>query len=284
MEPKFVKPSDTTEAEQPKTDRKVQPEPTAPATPSPAAEQPKAERKVQPEPTAPATPSPAAEQPSSDGKVQPEPTAPATPTPEVEQIKKKEVKVEPPTPTPTTPSLEAQQPQADIKVQPQATAPATPSPKAQEYDLQVKAEQVEPSTKPFTQTPSLEATIEAEASESIPSAEASYDQWRGYGQQVAAFVERLPNYAGNFFGEYKRPLTVIGVILGSIIALKVLSGFLDTINEIPFLEPTFQLIGIIYTGWFVYRYLLSAGSRQELLKELDTYKEQILGDKNSDSQ
>jgi len=39
------------------------------------------------------------------------------------------------------------------------------------------------------------------------------------------------------------------------------------------------LIGMGYTGWFVYRYLLKASNRQELLTEVDSFKEQVVGKK-----
>ncbi|HEY9296811.1 MAG TPA: CAAD domain-containing protein, partial [Phormidium sp.] len=89
----------------------------------------------------------------------------------------------------------------------------------------------------------------------------------------------LPDSVGNFYRDYQRPLTVVGAIIASIIALKLLSGVLDTFNEIPFFEPFFQLIGISYSTWFIYRYLLNAGSRQELWQIIDDYKAQVFGNK-----
>jgi len=49
------------------------------------------------------------------------------------------------------------------------------------------------------------------------------------------------------------------------------------LNDIPLVAPTFELIGIGYSAWFVYRYLLKASTRQELTNEIATLKSQVIG-------
>ncbi|MDT9342345.1 CAAD domain-containing protein [Trichodesmium erythraeum 21-75] len=39
----------------------------------------------------------------------------------------------------------------------------------------------------------------------------------------------------------------------------------------------------MYSGWFTYRYLIRASNRQELSAEIKAWKEQILGNRPSDS-
>lgn len=99
-------------------------------------------------------------------------------------------------------------------------------------------------------------------------------------EQVISILSELPAYIGSFYEQYKSPLTVVGVILASIISLKVLFGVVDELNDIPLLAPTFELIGIGYTLWFVYRYLLRSSNRQQLAQEIQALKEQILGKKS----
>jgi glutamyl-tRNA synthetase len=72
----------------------------------------------------------------------------------------------------------------------------------------------------------------------------------------------------------------VGLILASIISLKVLLGVVDELNDIPLLAPTFELIGIGYTIWFVYRYLLRSSNRQQLGQEIQAIKEQVFGKKS----
>ena len=111
----------------------------------------------------------------------------------------------------------------------------------------------------------------------IQPTEETQDQLRQYGEQVSRFLATLPEYVGNFFNEYKQPLVSIGLILGAIVSVKVLLAVLDALNDIPLVAPTFELIGIGYSTWFVYRYLLKASTRQELTSEITTLKSQVVG-------
>ncbi|MBF2001748.1 MAG: CAAD domain-containing protein [Synechococcales cyanobacterium M58_A2018_015] len=106
-------------------------------------------------------------------------------------------------------------------------------------------------------------------------------QWRQIGDKVSAFLADLPEYLGDFFGEYKRPIVTIGLILGAIIAVKLLLAILGAINDIPLLSSFFELVGMGYSAWFVYRYLLKASTRKELGEDFNALKEQILGNKLS---
>lgn len=106
---------------------------------------------------------------------------------------------------------------------------------------------------------------------------ASQDQWLKYGEQISSFLATLPEYAGNIFNQYKQPLVVFGLIVAAIVTLKVVLAILDALNDIPLVAPTFELIGIGYSAWFVYRYLLKASSRNELTSEISTLKKQVVG-------
>jgi CAAD domains of cyanobacterial aminoacyl-tRNA synthetase len=105
----------------------------------------------------------------------------------------------------------------------------------------------------------------------------SQEEWLKYGEQVSGFLATLPEYLGSFFNKYKQPLISIGLIVGSIVAVKVLLAVLDSLNDIPLVAPTFELIGIGYSAWFVYRYLLKASTRRELTTEITTLKSQVVG-------
>ncbi|MGH1392931.1 MAG: CAAD domain-containing protein [Trichormus sp.] len=111
----------------------------------------------------------------------------------------------------------------------------------------------------------------------------SQEQWVKYGEQISQFLATLPDYVGNFFNQYKQPLVTVGLIVGSLVAVRVLLAVLDALNDIPLVAPTFELIGIGYSAWFVYRYLLKASTRQELNSEITTLKSQVVGDDGSES-
>lgn len=111
----------------------------------------------------------------------------------------------------------------------------------------------------------------------------SQEQWLKYGEQISGFLGTLPEYVGSFFNQYKQPLISVGLILGAVVAVKVLLAVLDALNDIPLVAPTFELIGIGYSAWFVYRYLLKASTRQELTHEITTLKSQVVGKEVSES-
>ncbi|WP_315789371.1 CAAD domain-containing protein [Fischerella sp. JS2] len=105
----------------------------------------------------------------------------------------------------------------------------------------------------------------------------SQDQWLKYGEVASSFLATLPEYLGSFFNKYRQPLVTIGLIVGAIVAVKVVLAILDALNDIPLVAPTFELIGIGYSAWFIYRYLLKASTRQELTNEIATLKSQVVG-------
>jgi hypothetical protein len=134
----------------------------------------------------------------------------------------------------------------------------------------------------FTETASKETTV-AEINTQTgtitklqPPAQ-SQDEWLKYGEQISTFLATLPEYLGSFFNQYKQPLVTVGLIVGSIVGVKVLLAILDALNDIPLVAPTFELIGIGYSAWFVYRYLLKASTRKELTSEITTLKSQVVG-------
>jgi hypothetical protein len=102
-------------------------------------------------------------------------------------------------------------------------------------------------------------------------------QWQQILDRVTAILSGLPDYVGEFFGEYKRPITTVGIVIGSTVAVKVTLAVLDAINDVPLLAPVFELVGMGYSAWFIYRYLLKASNRQELSADFQQLKDQVLG-------
>lgn len=95
--------------------------------------------------------------------------------------------------------------------------------------------------------------------------------------KVSGLLANLPDYVTDFFKEYKRPLVTVGLILAAFISVKLLLAILNAINEVPLLAPTFELVGLGYSSWFVYRFLLKDANRQELTENFTALKDQVLG-------
>lgn len=114
----------------------------------------------------------------------------------------------------------------------------------------------------------------------LSSSEQAQEQWQQLGEQASKFLSELPAYVSDFFSEYRQPLVTVGLFLGVILTAKVAFAILGAINEIPLLSPTFEIIGIGYSAWFIYRYLLKASSRTELSNDFSALKEQVMGRKD----
>ncbi|KAG8094337.1 hypothetical protein GUJ93_ZPchr0012g20626 [Zizania palustris] len=64
---------------------------------------------------------------------------------------------------------------------------------------------------------------------------------------------------------------------GAVVALWLTTIVVGAINSVPLLPKILELVGLGYTGWFVYRYLLFKESRKELAGDIETLKKKIAG-------
>lgn len=128
-----------------------------------------------------------------------------------------------------------------------------------------------------TTTEQQDAGINAENAGSLSTVSSSPEQWQEWVSPVTDFLSELPNYIVQFFSDYKQPLISLGLIVAGIITVKVTLALLDAINDIPLLAPILELVGLGYTGWFVFRYMLKASDRKELVAEFDKLKGQVVG-------
>ncbi|MBE8970410.1 CAAD domain-containing protein [Nostocales cyanobacterium LEGE 12452] len=112
----------------------------------------------------------------------------------------------------------------------------------------------------------------------LPPAPEPESQWQQISRQVSQFLEQLPQYLSDFFRDYKQPLITVALILAAIVTVRIVLTVLAAINDIPLLSPLFELVGISYTSWFVFRYLLKASTRQELADEIQSLKNQFVGE------
>ena len=76
--------------------------------------------------------------------------------------------------------------------------------------------------------------------------------------------------------ENKTSVIVYGA--GSIVALWLASTVIGALNSIPLLPKVFELVGLTYSAWFTYRYLLFKSSREELVEDIDSLKKKISGE------
>ncbi|GAC1450671.1 MAG: hypothetical protein NVSMB70_19470 [Chamaesiphon sp.] len=146
-------------------------------------------------------------------------------------------------------------------------------------DMNPTQQQPDPELKPLeAENSTLEVKVDQAGSITrISTTDETTEQWREWGKQVSEILAELPDYISKFFSDNKRPIITVGLIFTAIITLKLTLALLDAINDIPLLGATCELVGMGYTIWFVYRYLLQASTRQELLEEINSFKGQVMG-------
>lgn len=75
--------------------------------------------------------------------------------------------------------------------------------------------------------------------------------------------------------ENKTQVAIYGV--GAVLVLWLSSTVVGSINRIPLLPRVFELVGLGYSAWFTYRYLLFKENRQELISDVEDLKNKITG-------
>ncbi|MGK7927701.1 MAG: CAAD domain-containing protein [Spirulina sp.] len=126
-----------------------------------------------------------------------------------------------------------------------------------------------------TQSPALKTDPSGAISPATPPA--TDRPWQEWLEPASEFLSALPDTVIKFFSDYKQPLTVVLLFLGGGVTVYLTLSLLDAINDIPLLAPIFELVGIGFAIWFVWRYLISSKSRQELFQEFQSLKEQVVG-------
>ncbi|KAL3366444.1 hypothetical protein AABB24_011228 [Solanum stoloniferum] len=72
-------------------------------------------------------------------------------------------------------------------------------------------------------------------------------------------------------------IAVIGLGIAAIVGFWASSNFVAAIDSLPLIPGVFEFIGILFSSWFVYRYLLFKPNRQELFQGINKSISDILG-------
>ncbi len=99
--------------------------------------------------------------------------------------------------------------------------------------------------------------------------------------QTVRTLFELPELVGDFIQQYQKPFIGAVLFFVAFLTIRSLTAALNAINELPLLPTIFELIGMGYTVWFGYRYLLKASQRQELRKILQELKTEYIGSLNT---
>ena len=139
----------------------------------------------------------------------------------------------------------------------------------------MESQETTPTTPVGLSTESPGLSTEAPGAISKPSpADKPVQEWLEIGTN---FLSKIYDYIGEFISDNEKLLVNLLLIFLAIIAVKVTLAILAAINDFPLLSPLFELIGLGYTAWFVYRYLWKESSREELKQEFKALKSQVMG-------
>jgi CAAD domains of cyanobacterial aminoacyl-tRNA synthetase len=115
---------------------------------------------------------------------------------------------------------------------------------------------------------------------STPEPDPTQESWQALKDQVLNFLTKLPASTSHFFQQNRRLLLTLGWVMLGFLSLRLLFSALDAIDNIPLIAPTLELVGLLYVGWFIYRYLIRVSDRQELMQVIDHLKSEVIGGKD----
>ncbi|NES74573.1 glutamate--tRNA ligase [Okeania sp. SIO1H4] len=196
------------------------------------------------------------------------PTVPTTQAGETKTVKLA-VEKQASTETPTVPTTQAGETKT-VKpaVEKQASTETTLTTKPETVEQQVAA-QVE------TSTLDDQKSVDTTTNETVES-----DRLQKIKEKLINTFANFPDYISQFYQTYQRQLKVIGSLILIILIFRLILGFLEVLEGITTLSISFELIGMGYSVWFVYRYLLRKSNRQELLDKIQGIKAEIVGKKS----
>jgi len=72
-------------------------------------------------------------------------------------------------------------------------------------------------------------------------------------------------------------VAISGLGVAGFVTLWAAAGLINAVDKLPLVPSLFEIVGILFSGWFVYRYLLFKPDREDLFKIIDGIKEKITG-------
>lgn len=108
--------------------------------------------------------------------------------------------------------------------------------------------------------PSVSSTMPSTISESTEYS-IDTDVLKQRAMDVVGDVSQRPLYYGQ----------IVAYATAALIALTVLRAVVAAVDSIPLLPGVLELVGLSYTVWFFWRYVIFKESRQELLDEIEEF-------------
>lgn len=128
-------------------------------------------------------------------------------------------------------------------------------------------------------TADLDVSTETSGSLSpVSSNESTTIDVKEIGAKLDDFMKNFETQFEETYAVYKKPLNLSLVLFAAALSAAIASGVLGVLNAIPFVAPLLELIGLGYSAWFAYNYLVYAEKRQKLVADYHQLKTKITGD------
>ncbi|MGG6293463.1 valine--tRNA ligase [Leptolyngbya sp. AN02str] len=96
-------------------------------------------------------------------------------------------------------------------------------------------------------------------------------------EAARAAIRAIDDFKFESLGQYRNPVVTLGLLFAAIVVARVTLAVLGAVDGLILISPLLKLVGLSYSTWFVYRYLLKADARQELRRRAGEVYEEITG-------
>ncbi|KAJ0971805.1 hypothetical protein J5N97_019764 [Dioscorea zingiberensis] len=87
----------------------------------------------------------------------------------------------------------------------------------------------------------------------------------------------IVKYVQNAWNNSEDRLALVGLGFAALAAFWASSNLVVAIDKLPFIPSALEFIGILFSWWFIYRYLLFKPDREELVRNVKNSISDILG-------
>lgn len=101
--------------------------------------------------------------------------------------------------------------------------------------------------------------------------------WERDQARIQDFFNHPGQYITEYWQQYKPIAVNLLIVALALFAVNFVLGLIHLITSLPLISPLLKLVGLGYTSWFVYRYLLKAETRQELVGKFNIIKQEVIG-------
>ena len=98
-----------------------------------------------------------------------------------------------------------------------------------------------------------------------------------FGYQASNFIDNVPDYIKYFWSAYKRVIFVFIYALLVLLIFVIITTIIKALDGLPLIATFFQSVGILYTMWFSFRYIITAEKRRELISNFNELKKNVIG-------